>query len=103
MEQLSFLMGSQLNIDKTEWEKLQERRSMINECFKTGADLLATHSRVVAANKMILSLVGFDEDNEDEVFIRTKLEASVEPGCGVVQSLQEALLAYDRIVEYVDK
>lgn len=102
VDQLSFDMGSKLNIDKSEWEKLVEIRDSVERFIKTGNCNISLYRRVMDTNDAYLRLIPLDDNDSDEAYIKKHLQASQNVTLGVVKVFEESLLAYNHITQLLE-
>lgn len=103
-DELSFAMGSKINIGQTEWKKLLRLRQNVSDCLQSGTgDIPAVYSKSLELNTMYLRLIPFDESEGREAYIVKHLKRSLADNLGVVLSLQHSLRAYNAIVELMDQ
>ena len=92
--ELAFMLGSKLNIDKTEWEKLVARQKAIQSAFRHGiGDFVPLYQECVTANTTYLQLVNFDSSDPNESRIVKYLKRSIVAGLDVIKSLEYSLHA----------
>lgn len=98
-DELSFAMGSKLNVGADEWTKLVERKERIEEfMFRGRGDLEALYRECLSQNDTYLRLVKFDTDDPSEFLIMEFLKRSVAPGLCATKCLEYTLRAYEIVV-----
>ena len=101
MDELVSLMGSQINIGASEWEKLCTRAQELRRIMSYPH--LCTQRHVYEAqqsNRLYLDAICFSKSDEDEQFVEFYLRQSLivsDP----LEVLGYSLLAYDRILTLI--
>ena len=98
-DELSFAMGSKLNVGADEWTKLVERKKRIEELMFRGiGNLEALYRECLSENDTYLRLVTFDADDPSEFLIMEFLKRSVAPELCATKCLEYSLRAYEIVV-----
>ena len=102
-DELSFAMGSKLNVGDDEWTKLVERKQRIEEfMFRGRGDCGALYRECLSQNDTYLRLVKFDANDPSEYLIMEFLKRSIAPGLCATKCLEYSLRAYEIVVATID-
>ena len=102
LDDLAFDMGSKINIEKNEWDKLINTRNLVFDFLINGRCDCDVYCQAMELTDSYLRLIPLDEFDADEVYIKKRLLASKKANIGVAKALEETLKAYDRIISLIE-
>lgn len=103
VDEMACLFSGQMNIDKTEWDKLLCRYAQVREVLERATELVAdTHRQIVEQNKEYLRLIPFSHTNPVEAYIETKLRESIVSTRSPTLALHDCIEAYEAIMKLVE-